>query len=199
MNLIIIGSGGHAGVVIDAVRQSQIWEIEGLLDETKPNEIYCHGYSILDRAEVMRNPGCLKFFVAIGENALRERFSKTNGLSFVNILHPRSYQADKVLGGGSFFAANSVVGHGSRVGNFCIINTGAILDHDSELGDYSHLCPGVVTGGRVKIGSRTTIGLGAMIRDGVSIGDNCEIGMGSVILHDVPDNTRGWGNPFKAQ
>jgi acetyltransferase-like isoleucine patch superfamily enzyme len=74
-----------------------------------------------------------------------------------------------------------------------------MLPHDSNLGDYSHLCPRVIMGGHVKIGMRCMVGLGAMIRDHVTIGDNCTIGMGSVVLHDVPDNTRGWGNPFRAQ
>ena len=117
----------------------------------------------------------------------------------VNIFHPHSYQADKVLAEGTFFAVNSVVGAGSHVGNFCIVNTGAILDHDSTLGDFSHLCPGVVTGCHVKIGNRTTVGLGAMIRDHIMIGDNCTIGMGSVVLNDIPDNSTAWGNPARIQ
>ena len=200
MKLIIVGSGGHAGVVVDAVRQSKAWEIEGLLDETMTGHgQWRHGHQILDRKVVFQNPGAYKFFVAIGDNYVREQLSLTPGMSFVNIFHPRSYQADKVLSEGSFFAVNSVVGYNSHVGNFCIVNTGAILDHDSTLGDFSHLCPGVVTGGRVKIGSRTTVGIGAMIRDGVTIGDNCVIGMGSVVLNDVPNGTIGWGDPFKAQ
>lgn len=199
MRLIIVGSGGHAGVVVEAARKIAMWAIEGLLDETVTHGGYRHGQLLLDRKVVFQNSGAYKFFVAIGDNHVREKLSLTPGMSFVNIFHPRSYQADKVLSEGSFFAVNSVVGYNSHVGNFCIVNTGAILDHDSTLGNYSHLCPGVVTGGHVKIGSRTTVGLGAIIRDRVTIGDNCVIGMGSVVLKDVPDNTTGWGNPFAAR
>lgn len=200
MKLIIFGAGGHAGVVVEAVRKSLIWEIEGLLDETeKPTgsgpALYRHGQPVLDLQTVMANRGAFKFFVAIGDNTARERLIKTPGCSMINVFHPRSYQANTSLTEGSFFGAHSVVGNGAYVGRGCILNTGAILEHDSTLGDFSHLCPGVVTGGWVKIGSRTTVGLGAMIRDGITIGERCLIGMGAVVLEDVPDNSTVIGNP----
>ena len=191
MKLIIIGSGGHAGVVIDAVRESYDFDIEGLMDETVPVGTMRHGFSVQHGWDF---PEAYRWFIAIGDNAVREKFSKSN-LAWTSIAHPDAAYDGGPVSTGTFLAANSFIGNNSTVGNFCIINTGAILEHDSSVGDYSHLCPGVVTGGRVKIGSRTTVGLGAMIRDGVTIGDNCTIGMGSVVLHDVPDNSTAWGNP----
>ena len=96
---------------------------------------------------------------------------------------------------GTFVGAHSYVGPNTVVGDFSIINTGAILEHDCSLGYFSHLCPGVVVGGRTKIGDRTTIGLNASIRDGINIGNNVTVGMGAVVLEDVPDNTTVVGNP----
>jgi hypothetical protein len=121
MKLVIIGSGGHAGVVLDAVYKIGAWDIEGLLDETLPPGGHKHGQLLLDYSEILANGGAYKFHVAIGNNALRERFSKIPGLSLISILHPSSYQADKVQLDGSFFAVNSVVGHGSYVGRGCIM------------------------------------------------------------------------------
>jgi sugar O-acyltransferase (sialic acid O-acetyltransferase NeuD family) len=182
MKLIIIGSGGHAGVVADAAVRSEMFVIEKYLDETKGDKIIGH-------------PNVLAF-IAIGNNEVRERLSKRD-FRWVNVIHPTALPCAGCIG--SYFGANSVVGNNSKVGSFSIINTGVILEHDSVVGDYSHLCPGVVTGGRVKIGNRTTIGLSAVIRDGVTIGNNCVIGMGSVILKDIPDNSVWWGNPAKFQ
>lgn len=198
MKLVIIGSGGHAGVVIDAVRNLGTWDIVGLYDETVGPGGICQGYRLIGRPDFRDD---YFYHVAIGDNAVRERLSKIPRLKWENVFHRHSVQPKEIPccgPWGSFFGAYSVIGNNSHVGDFCIVNTGAILEHDSSLGDFSHLCPGVVTGGRVKIGSRTTIGLNASIRDGVTIGNNCVIGMASNVLNDVPDNTIGWGNPFRA-
>lgn len=182
MKLIIIGAGGHAGVIADAAIRSEMFVIEKYLDETKGDKIVGH-------------PNALAF-IAIGNNEARQRLSK-HDFRWVNVIHPSALPCAGCIG--SYFGANSVVGNNSKVGNFSIINTGVILEHDSSVGDFSHLCPGVVTGGRVKIGNRTTIGLGAMIRDGVTVGSNVVIGMGANVVCNVPDNTVWYGNPASIQ
>ena len=96
-----------------------------------------------------------------------------------------------------FIGMGANLGPGSRVGDFSIINTHANLEHDSSLGMFSHMAPGSVTGGHVKIGNHTLIGLGAIIKDRITVGENCVIGAGSVVIDDVPDNSMGWGNPFR--
>ena len=195
MSLIIFGSGGHAGVVIDAVHSHELCNIDGLIDETIPVGSIRHGFATQHTVDY---PEAYQFFIGIGDLSVRERISQRE-LSWVNVIHLSSIQADQIDCHGTFFGAFSTVGPGSKVGNFCILNTGAILPHDSSIGDYTHLCPRVIMGGHVKIGSRCMIGLGAMIRDHITIGDNCTIGMGSVVLKNVPDNTTVWGNPAKVQ
>lgn len=194
MNIIIIGSGGHAGVVIDAVQKLGEFKIVRLLD-VKP---YCgsmkHGYQVDEYEEKWSH---FFAFIAIGDNKVREELSKRE-LNYISVIHPTA-EASKQNCHGSYFGANSIVGPNSKVGNFSIINTGVILEHDSVVGDYSHLAPGVVTGGRVKIGSRTFIGLNSTVKDGVTIGSNCIIGQGSNVICDVPDNTVWFGNPAKLQ
>lgn len=178
--MIIFGKGVHAGVVMDVILKKFPNETFHQVDESSPLGIYKK-----DAA-----------FIAIGNNAARERLSKLD-CNFFNACHPCSLQSDEVLFSikGTFFGAFSYVGVNSKVGNFCIINTGVLLEHDSVVGDFTHLCPGVVTGGRVKIGSGTMIGLNSTIRDGVTIGNNCIIGMSSCVTKDIPDNTVWWGNP----
>lgn len=196
-SITIIGTGGHARAVYDAIRQCGEYDVIGLLSETMPIGDKFFGVPIVGdpNSELMVNLN--PTIIAIGNNAIRERMSAL-GYFFVNAVHPTA-QVGTTLCRGSFFGANSFVGPGCAVGNFAIVNTGAILEHDSTLGDYSNLCPGVVTGGRVKIGSRTTIGLGAVIREGVTIGNNVVVGMGAVVVCDIPDNESWFGVPAKLQ
>lgn len=197
MNLIVIGSGGHAGVVINAIHaRHDDTTIVGLIDETLNDGDMRHGYRVRTPSMWFKldNFNC---FIAIGDPAVRERIAAEQ-YPFVNVIHPTAIVSNPLCKG-TYFGANSVVGNNAVVGCFSIINTGVILEHDSSVGDFCHLCPGVVTGGRVHIGDRTTIGTGACIRDGVRIGNNCVIGMGSTVVKDVPDNSKGWGCPFTIQ
>jgi len=197
---IIIGAGGHAGVVIDAI-VSKDETVAGILDDLHSIGSCRHGYQVLGKSDDWK--GILQpTFIAIGDNAGREEvFMRIITVKdiFENVRHKTAvvggYKPDMCFG--TYFGANSVVGPNCDIGAFCIVNTGAILEHDSVLGDFSHLCPGVVTGGRVKIGSRTFVGVGACIRDGVTIGDNCTIGMGAVVTKSIPDNCKAWGNPAR--
>lgn len=193
MKLYIIGSGNHAGVVIDACRTAYI---EGLLDDVNPVGAFRHGREIKGKSDMfIKYPDAFDFHIAIGDNSVREKLSTLKNRRYATIKHPSATLTNKQDCIGSFFAANSFIGNNSTVGNFTIVNSGAILDHDSSVGDFSHLCPGVVTGGRVRIGNRTTIGLGAMIRDGITVGNNCVVGMGSVVIENVPDGAVVYGNP----
>lgn len=203
MKVIVIGSHGHAGVVLDAIWRRGLCEIVGLLDDFVPADTLAHGWRTLGGIEKAKDyPDCL-LFVAVGDNAARESIVKRIGGTFalsLSVIHPSSYVGLwSTVGRGSFVAADAVVGANSQVGEFSIINTHASLDHDSKVGNFSHLAPGVVTGGHVKIGDRTFIGVGSTIRDRVTIGNNCLIGMGSNVLDDIPDNSTAYGNPCKLQ
>lgn len=187
MKIILIGKGGMAGVVRDAIIRANKFEISHQIDEND------------DNGQIIGDPDYFAF-IAIGNNEVRERISKTLYNFKLNVVHPSAdcrFTTEHPFPTGCYFGANSVVGNNSQVGDFCIINTGVILEHDSVVGDYTHLAPGVVTGGRVKIGSRTFIGLGAIIRDGITIGNDCTVGMGSVITKDLPDNCTAYGNPAR--
>lgn len=200
--LIIIGSSGHAGVVIDAIcKQDRGSEIRGLLDDFETPGKVKHGYRVLGKIEHIRKiKEPTRYFIAVGDNNGRsdvwDKVTLLNG-EMVTVGHPLAIISGSQIERGVFVAAFGFVGNGSHVYEGAIINTHASLDHDCILGSMSHLAPGAVTGGHVTIGHHTLIGIGAMIRDRVTVGNNCVIGMGSVVTKDVPDNSIGWGNPFK--
>lgn len=76
------------------------------------------------------------------------------------------------VGYASFIDANSVLGHGTSVGNYC------------------HIAVGVIIGGDVSVGDGTYIHSGAIIGNKVTIGENCIIGVGAVVVRDLPDGSK---------
>jgi len=203
MNILIIGSGGHAGVVIDAIEKGGYYNIVGLIDDFAEVGLIKHGYQILGRREdignIYKSYGEPYLFIAVGDNKSREEIhSKNQGFSYPPIIHPSASVGKGVrIMLGSFVAAGAVINSNSEVQQFSIINTGASLDHDSVLCSYASLNPKSATGGRVVIGYRSTIGMGAMIRDGVRIGADCTIGMGAVVTDNIAEGVIAYGNPAR--
>ena len=68
--------------------------------------------------------------------------------------------------------AGAVVNADARVGEHCIINTGASLDHDCWTGHFVNLMPHAAVGGGVEIGEFSVFGIRASVKHGVKIGSN---------------------------
>jgi sugar O-acyltransferase (sialic acid O-acetyltransferase NeuD family) len=191
--LLIIGSGGHAGQVIDAVNLVGEYVIVGLIDDFLPVGTIKHGYIIvgkIDDIPTMKNH-FEYLFIAIGNNFVRdETWFKLKDYKFATIIHPKASVSKKSsIADGVYVGANATVAYNTVVHDGVIINTNSSLDHDSEIWFFSSLNPNSATGGNVKIGTKTRIGMGVNIKDGLEIGARCKIGMGCTIIHDVPNDT----------
>lgn len=202
--LIIIGSGGHAKVCIDACEQGNEYSIIGLIDDFKEVNEEVYNYKILGKisdVQLLNETIECEFFIAIGDNYQREKifFSLRDlHLKWANIIHPASLVSEYAqITYGVIIMPAVIVNAGSKINPFCILNTGAQLDHDCEMGEVSSLAPGVITGGNVKIGAGTAIGMGSIIRNNIKIGDNTVIGCGSLVLDDIKDNKLAFGSPCR--
>ena len=165
------------------------------------------GYPVLGREEdlpgltaKMELSGCL---VAVGDNWSRMQcVAKVKGLApelpFATVAHPSARLARGVeVGAGTVVMAGSVLGPDVRVGEFCIVNTGACLDHDGVMEDFSSLGPGVVAGGNVRIGAGSAVSLGAHLIHGVAVGAHSVVGAGATVLKDIPDRVLAHGTPAR--
>jgi acetyltransferase-like isoleucine patch superfamily enzyme len=85
----------------------------------------------------------------------------------------------------------------AKIGDYSILNTGAILEHDCLAGNGVHIMPGAVVGGNAIIGDYVSIGLNATIMPNVQIHDGAFIGAGAVVMDDVKKNEVVVGNPAK--
>lgn len=96
--IVIIGSSGHAKVVIDIVEQQGRHQIAGLLDSRRGVGERTLGYPVLgdepDLPELVEQHGLRGFLVAIGDNFVRARLAervsaRCPSLPLVPAVHPR--------------------------------------------------------------------------------------------------------------
>ncbi len=196
--IILLGAGGHAKVIIEALRKSNR-TIIGLTDPDKLEASEFHGVKVLgdDTAVFKYAPDDVLLVNGVGampNNTLRYKLNermKENGFQFTSVIHPSAVIANDVeISSGSQIMAGTVIQPGVFVGESSIINTGVILDHDCFIHEDCHIAPGVTLSGNVTIGKQSHIGTGASIIQGITIGQYCIIAAGSVVYEDVHSNTK---------
>jgi len=203
--LVVLGASGHGKVVIDAAARDG-WEIVGFLDRRFEIGVF-GGRPVLgdeDRlSELLVEDPRIRVFVAIGDNAVRQAAVERLLLSapsarFASVRHPAATIAsDVTLGCGSVVMAGAVINPGVRVGEHCIVNTGALVDHDCELGNFSTVSPGATMGGNARVGEGSVVGLGASMIHGVELGDYSILGAGGVATESIPDGVVAYGVPAR--
>jgi len=204
--LIILGAGGHAKVLIDALLASSA-VIAGIVDPdpalvgTKVLGIpVLGGDDIVNEypsSEIRLVNGLGSVGHPLRRKQLFDQF-KQMGYTFATVVHPSAVIArDVVLGEGVQVMAGAIIQPGCRIGSNVIINTKASIDHDSIIGDHAHIAPGVTLSGTVMVGSTSHIGTGATIIQGISIGTVCLVAAGAVVISDVPDGRTVVGVPAK--
>lgn len=193
---VLVGAGGHAKVVLEAVWAMGTFEVVGLTDPSAPLSPVL-GSAVLGGDDVLpglRERGVRIAVLAVGENELRQRLGHTLralGFSLPPIIHPQAFVAPSAtIGQGSVVMARAVVGTSSSVREFAIINTGAIIDHDNVICEAAHVAPGCSLAGWVHVGARALIGVGSAIRPRITIGDDAVVGAGSAVVADVAE--RAW-------
>lgn len=198
-DIVLIGGGGHASVVLDALICQEPDRKVSILD-SNPD---LNGVPLLDRRIVAPfTPtalGAVSFHVAIGDNEARQALFESitgNGGQPVSITHPNaSFSQFSIVDVGCFVAAGAIVAPRAVLGRGVIVNHCAIIDHDCDIMDFSHIAPGTVLGGNVTVGKCTLIGANATILPGVRIGDNVIVGAGSIVTKDIPAGEIWIGSP----
>jgi sugar O-acyltransferase (sialic acid O-acetyltransferase NeuD family) len=202
MRIAIIGAGGHAKVVADAIFAARNDEICGILDDNASlwGQMLL-GCPILGPIDSWKGYSCDAFVIGIGHNSNRKRHFenfKEAGVPFATIVHPTATCGlDVELGEGTVVLAHAVVNSGSRIGPNCILNTACTVDHDCTIGLHAHLAPAVNLAGDVRIGEGVFTGIGAKVTPGVSIGKWATIGAGAVVIRDVGPRSTVVGIPAR--
>ncbi len=205
--VIVLGAGGHARVLVEALRARDI-DIDGFIT----NQPEC-GTGVMaslarignDQDLMARERQGITLVNGVGSigradvrRAVFETF-RAAGFSFASVIHPTAMIAsDVTIGEGAQVMAGAILQCGVRIGVNAIINTGAIVDHDSRIGDHAHVAPGASLAADVVVGAGAHVGAGATIIQGRRVGNEAIVGAGAVVVDDVPDRTIARGVPARA-
>ena len=209
--VIIVGSGGHAAVVADALlaagRQVLCFTDS---DASRHGARLC-GLLVLGGDDVLARYASADVEVANGIGGagkpgtagLRGRVQQalqSQGWRFASVQHPSAVVSPFAqIGAGAQLLATSVVQAGAVVAEGCIVNTAAVVEHDTQLGAFVHLACGAVLCGNVTVGAHSFIGAGAVVRQGVQLGALTVVGAGAVVLKNFPGCGTLLGVPAVAQ
>lgn len=196
---IIVGAGGHARVVADALLCAG-GRVLGFIDA----DATLHGRCVLDLpvlggddALARHDPREVQLVNGIGGveagPSLRERVQarlQTQGWRFAGVRHPAAVvAASAVIGEGCQLLAGSVLQPGASLATGSIVNTGAVVEHDCRVGAWNHIAPRALLCGGVHTGEFVHVGAGAVLRQGIRIGDGTLVAAGAVVVRDVVGGT----------
>jgi len=199
--LIIIGASGHGKVVADIAIKMNKWQSIAFLDDDESIKTSMGLEVIGKTADAFIYEDEADFFVAIGNNATREKIQLklvNEGLNLVSLVHPSAViGTDVEIGIGTAVMAGVVINSSSRVGKGCIINTSSSLDHDNIIGDYVHISPGASLAGTVRVEKGTWLGIGSVVSNNVNICSGCKLGAGAVVVKDITEPGTYVGVPVR--
>ncbi|HYX12560.1 MAG TPA: hypothetical protein VE817_11265, partial [Candidatus Acidoferrum sp.] len=153
--LIVIGGGEHAAVVVDAARSApDRWELVGFSDpDPGPDAEARLGLPWLgdDQAVASRpveggsDKPSLVLGIGLSVAARRAAVDAFGTASWAVIVHAAAWVSPSAtLGPGTVVLAGAVVNASATLGRHTIVNSRAVVEHDVELGDFAHAGPGAV-------------------------------------------------------
>jgi acetyltransferase EpsM len=203
--IVVIGGGEHARVVMSAIRTGASGELAGFVDP-KPCVETAERFGVRrlgDDGALRSHPGAQ---AVLGFGALDSAGSRQQAVrrltplvkGWATIVHGSAWVSPQAaVGEGSVVMAGAIVQTGARIGAHCVVNTSAVIEHDVTLEDFVQVAPGAILGGGVRVGAAAYIGMGAVIRDHINVGAGAVVGMGAVVVADVAEGARVTGIPAR--
>jgi sugar O-acyltransferase (sialic acid O-acetyltransferase NeuD family) len=203
MSLVVLCAGGHASVVIEALRSSGVYPIAATDRDPTRKGLFLSGVPIIgsDDNVLEMTTSTTELANGLGNRASRtssqlsnrrhlfDRFSAL-GYAFPVVIHASAVVASDVsLGAGSQIMAGAIVQPGARVGRNVLVNTRVVVEHDCKVDDHSHLAPGSILCFGVSVGQEVHVGAGAIILPQVHLGSGSIVAAGTVVTSDLEANS----------
>lgn len=196
VRVVGLGAGGHAAVLIEALRAAGGYDIVGLTDPR--SELW--GTSLLgvpvlggdDELQRQYDRSVSHAFIGVGgasDTGPRRRLhelAQAHGFELASIVHPTAVVSPSArVGAGATLLPNAVVNAQAQLGENVLVNTGAIIEHDCRIGDHVHVATGARLASGVVVGAGAHVGAGSTVLEGRSIGSGAVVGAGAVVTRDV--------------
>ena len=207
MSLVVLCAGGHARVVIEALRSRGARPTAVTDRDSSRVGTFLGGIPIIgsdedilemqsDSVELANGLGNRASRSSPGLSGRRELFGRfaALGYAFPVISHVSAVIASDVSPGeGAQVMAGAIIQPGALIGRNVLVNTRAVVEHDCQIGDHSHIAPGAVLCGGVSVGEGTHVGAGAVVLGGISLGVGSVVAAGAVVAKDVGAGGAYWG------
>ena len=202
--IIIIGGGGHAGIICDCIREQKKYQIIGYIDKKKsflskekikylgPENIFFKNF------KKRKN---IYFTIAIGDNHKRKKiynYINKFKINWGTVIHPTaSISPMAEISEGAQILNGSIISYKSKISKHVCINTGAIIDHHNYFHSFSSAAPGVCTGGNVEVGESSFLGINCSVKHGIKIGKEVVVGGNAFVNKDCKSNSIYLGIPAR--
>ena len=203
---IVIGAGGHARVLIEALRLARQDILFVTDDNPRAHGRELYGYAVKgSQDEVLAyTPEQAVLVNAVGSTSqpvarsqVYQRFT-TRGYRFIGVVHPSAIVSPNArLAPSVQVMAGAVIQEGAAIGANAIINTRATVDHGCSIGPHCHIAPDATLCGSVSVGQLCHVGAGATVIQGKRIGYRSLVAAGAVAVEDMPSESSVRGVPAK--
>lgn len=186
-NIVLIGYGGHAKSVADAIERQQKFEIIGYTDLVEHTSKYRYLGTDAKLNELFKS-GVKNVALGIGymgKGDIREQIYgrvKRIGYNLPVIIDPSAIVADSaVIGEGVFIGKGAIVNAEAIVEKMAIINTNALVEHECHVGEFAHVAVGAVLCGQVDVGNAAFIGASSTIIQCRKVSSNTVVPAGATV------------------
>ena len=193
--IVLLGCGGHAKSVIDAIEGQNKYQIAGFVTNDGLGDPNYRGYKIIgddDSLPKIFDSGIKNAFICVGfmgkSKARNILYQKLTEIGFeLPVIADKTaiIASDAIIGDGSFIGKRAVINSNAKIGKMTIINTGAIVEHDCTVGDFSHISVGTVLCGSVSVNMSCFIGASSVVIQGKTIDSDVIVGAGSTVIRDI--------------
>jgi UDP-perosamine 4-acetyltransferase len=205
---VILGGGGHAKVVIEALRAEGRLEPAAIVDaslERKGQSVF--GVPIVgDDSSLapLLASGVTHAVAGVGgiaDNTPRRNVmlkAREAGFHLAGVIHPSAILSPSAqIADTAQILAGAVIGADAVIEEGVVVNTRAVVEHDGRVDLYAHVATGAVLAGGVTVSILAHVGAGAVVRQKITIGVGAVIGAGAVVVKDVPDGQVVVGVPAR--